>query len=98
MVSASQAFSFPRSQPKTQEAAAPRPAPVGRASCKKHKRAGKHLGSYQGGTRLPAGRQTRDLGLFLANHWLPSQRPGRQQAQASIHPACHFLTLRVDGP
>ena len=51
------------------------------------------LAPDQGGARLPTGRQSHVLGLFLANHWLPSQRPSGQQAQASRCPACHFLTL-----
>lgn len=46
--------------------------------------------------RCPPGGQSHDLGLFLANHWLPSQRPSRQKAQASTRPACHFLTLSED--
>lgn len=46
--------------------------------------------------RCPPRGQSHDLGLFLANHWLPSQRPCRQKAQASTGPACHFLTLSED--
>lgn len=46
--------------------------------------------------RCPPGAQSHDLGLFLANHWLPSQRPSRQKAQASTRPAGHFLTLSED--
>lgn len=46
--------------------------------------------------RCPPRGQSHDLGLFLANHWLPSQRPSRQKAQASTCPACHFLTLSED--
>lgn len=86
------------SRASSQTEAARRPTPVLSAGFKKRQRVGKHLGPYQGGTRLPAGMQSHDLGLFLANHWLPSQSPGRQQAQASIRPACHFLTLHVEIP
>lgn len=46
--------------------------------------------------RCPPRGHSHDLGLFLANHWLPSQRPCRQKAQASTGPACHFLTLSED--
>lgn len=46
--------------------------------------------------RCPPGAQSHDLGLFLANHWLLSQRPSRQKAQASTRPAGHFLTLSED--
>lgn len=43
--------------------------------------------------RCPLGAQRHDVGLFLVHHWIPSQRPSRQQAQAATRPACHFLTL-----
>lgn len=97
-------FSLLRSQPKTQTCTGlrpprpsllSRPTPTPSASYRKHRRPStSSLAPDRGGARLPTGRQSHDLGLFLANHWLPSQRPRRQQAQASRCPACHFLTLR----
>ena len=86
------AFSFPgpsrrlrkNSKASTQiQPAAPKLDPVLSASYKKHKRPiCQPLGPEWGGTQLSTGRQSHNLGLFLANHWLPSQRPAGQ-AQAS---------------
>lgn len=76
----------------------PRPTPK---PCWPHEtcKAGLQVPCYGRGRerqRCPPGGQSHDLGLFLANHWLSSQRPSRQKAQASTRPACHFLTLSED--